>query len=109
MVLADYCGNAVPHTRNGTLIDVVDVAGIEVQESRPGQMAFEAAWGPDGAVCVNHTRYADRVVDQGPIEPSCWHNLPRCTSLGQGAKRGAVLANFSNQSERNFCVAPARY
>lgn len=58
MVRADYCGDGVGHTRNGTLIDLFDRVGIQQDESAPG-MTFEAAWGPDGAVCVRHTRLSD--------------------------------------------------
>jgi hypothetical protein len=58
MVRADYAGDGVGHTRDGTLIDVSDRLGIQ----RPGDdppdrtLHFEAAWGPDGAVCVRRTR-----------------------------------------------------
>lgn len=58
MVRADYCGDGVGHTRNGTLIDLFDRVGIQQDEVEPG-MTFEAAWGPDGAVCVRHTRLPD--------------------------------------------------
>lgn len=58
MVRADYCGDGMGHTRNGTLIDLYDRVGIQQDESAPG-MTFEAAWGPDGAVCVRHTRLPD--------------------------------------------------
>ena len=55
---ADYCGDGVGHTRNGTPIDVFDRFGIQRDEPAPG-MSFEAAWGMDGAVCVSHTRLPD--------------------------------------------------
>jgi hypothetical protein len=55
MVRADYCGDGTAHTRDGTLIDVFDDAGIQKDEPDPG-MSFEAGWGKDGAVCVSHTR-----------------------------------------------------
>ncbi len=58
MVRADYCGDGVGHTRNGTPIDLFDRIGIQADEPAPG-MTLEAAWGPDGAVCVNHTRLAE--------------------------------------------------
>lgn len=60
MVRADYCGDGVGHTRNGTLIDLYDQVGIQQVETAPG-MTFEAAWGPDGAVCVRHTRLPDEL------------------------------------------------
>lgn len=55
MVRADYCGDGVGHTRDGTPIDVYDDAGIQSDEPAPG-MSFEAGWGKDGAVCVSRTR-----------------------------------------------------
>jgi len=58
MVRADYCGDGVGHTRNGTTIDVYDTVGIQAAD--PGAaLAFEAAWGKDGAVCVRRTRLPD--------------------------------------------------
>jgi hypothetical protein len=58
MARADYAGDGVGHTRNGTLIDLSDRLGIQRPgDDPPGRvLAFEAAWGPDGAVCVRHTR-----------------------------------------------------
>ncbi|MCY1055066.1 ADYC domain-containing protein [Nannocystis sp. SCPEA4] len=55
MVRADYCGNNVPHTENGTVIDVSDglsPAILEPETSWP----IEAKWGPQGAVCLNQPR-----------------------------------------------------
>jgi ADYC domain len=58
LVRADYCGDGVGHTRNGTPIDIFDRIGIQRDETAPG-MSFEAAFGPEGAVCVAHPRLAD--------------------------------------------------
>jgi hypothetical protein len=60
LVRADYCGDGVGHTRNGTPIDLFDRIGIQDDEIAPG-MTFEAAWGPDGAVCVRHTRLKESI------------------------------------------------
>jgi ADYC domain len=60
MLRADYGGDDHPTTRNGTLIDIYD--RFEIQKAEMvGEMAFEAAWGPDGAVCVAHPRIAENV------------------------------------------------
>jgi hypothetical protein len=58
MVRADYAGDGVGHTRDGTVIDVSDRLGIQRPgDDPPGRdLGFEAAWGPDGAVCVRRTR-----------------------------------------------------
>lgn len=61
MMRADYGGDDRPSARNGTKINIIDRFGI--QDPGPiSWMAFEAAWGPDGAVCVSHPRIADNVT-----------------------------------------------
>ncbi len=55
MLRADYCGKGKGHTREGTPIDVYDVLGIEEKTPNSG-MVFEAAWGPEGATCINRPR-----------------------------------------------------
>jgi hypothetical protein len=83
MVTADYGGDGIGYTRDGTLIDIFDRLGIQRIEPDPRSHAleFEAAWGPDGAICVRHTR-VPRVlsIDQlaehyphlvGRIGPDC--------------------------------------
>ena len=57
MLRADYCGNGDSHTRDGTVVNIFDKLGIQKPDPEPA--AFEAAWGPDGAVCVNKTRIPD--------------------------------------------------
>jgi ADYC domain len=56
MIRADYGGDGVSHTRDGTRIDVFDRLGIQQSEHDPGSLTFEAGWGPDGAVCVRRVR-----------------------------------------------------
>jgi hypothetical protein len=58
LVRADYGGDGVGHTRNGTPIDLFDRIGIQRDESA-SNMTLEATFGPDGAVCVAHTRLSD--------------------------------------------------
>lgn len=61
MMRADYGGDNHPTAKNGTKINIIDRFGI--QDPGPvSWMAFEAAWGPDGAVCVAHPRIADNVT-----------------------------------------------
>src|SRR5512132_1057192 len=78
LVRADYCGNGEGHTRDGTPIDIFDRVGIEVEEKVPG-MLFEAAWGPEGAVCIGHVRIPElgSLVD---LVASC----PRLKSVALG-------------------------
>jgi len=60
LVRADYCGDGVGHTRNGTPIDIFDHIGIQADEPAPG-MTLEAVWGPSGAICVRHTRLREEL------------------------------------------------
>jgi hypothetical protein len=55
MVRADYCGDSIAHTRNGTAIDLYDNLGIQTRDGNVG--ALEADWTPSGARCIRHTRY----------------------------------------------------
>jgi hypothetical protein len=87
MLRADYCGDGIPHTSDGTPIHVLDALGIQTAE--PGvDYVVEAEWGPDGATCLNaaNTRLPGVVVDCG---------LPACgASFASGGliQSGKVLA-----------------
>jgi ADYC domain-containing protein len=60
MVRADYGGDGQGTTRDGTPIDTYDDWKIQTPDMIEGQ-DFEAAWGPDGAVCVRHVRITENV------------------------------------------------
>lgn len=71
-VRADYDGQGEAHTRNGTEIDVFDSLGVQVSDTGTDPIfAFEAGWGPDGAVCVARTRWPDLL----PVE-KLWKEKP---------------------------------
>ena len=94
MVRADYCGDGRPFTRNGTLIDVFDRVNIQKSDGDPS-LRFEAAWGPQGAICVARTRIPD-LVDLDGLERAC----PRLTGrLGPATcnedASGALILNRS--------------
>jgi hypothetical protein len=61
LMRADYGGDDQPATRDGTSIDVEDRFGIQTFDHVEG-MSFEAAWGPDGALCVARPRIAGNVT-----------------------------------------------
>jgi hypothetical protein len=95
------------YTCTGTLIDVYDRLSIQrpsTQSSEP--LLFEAAWGKDGPVCINHPRFpacaADEVVEQ----------MPRCDEAalsGENSPRwpeGVLLVTRStgdNQTRDGEC------
>ena len=61
MMRGDYCGDGRHFTRDGTWIDLYDRIGVQKSDDDPS-LSFEAAWGPDGAVCVAHTRIPDIIT-----------------------------------------------
>jgi hypothetical protein len=75
MVRADYCGDGTSHTVDGTMINVYDGLGIQIDDE---PWFFEAEWVSDGARCVTH----QRVVDLTTV-PGCAAKLidPTCGSL----------------------------
>jgi hypothetical protein len=96
MVRADYCGDGKPHTRNGTRISLWDRRGIlPAGDPWPG-LGFEAAWSPEGAVCVARTRLPE-VATLDQVLAEC----PRLRSAGNGSActeasaPGAILFNKS--------------
>jgi len=62
LVRADYCGDGVSHTLDGTLINFWDNLGapgpIQAQGATPPGMTFEAAWDQNGALCFSHARWS---------------------------------------------------
>ncbi len=57
MVRGDYGGDGRPTTRNGTLVYVCDRFNVRPCDKNP-PLAFEAAWGANGATCVARPRIA---------------------------------------------------
>ncbi len=95
LVRADYCGDGIGHTRDGTPIDLFDTVGIQHDEPAPG-MTFEAAWRADGAVCVRHTRLPD-VLDSNALAARC----PRLAhSIGESCDEAAPALLFNRSFGR---------
>ncbi len=59
MARADYCGDGVTHTEDGTAIDVYDDLGIQIRSpfSLTSPMLFDAAWTTQGAYCMTKDRW----------------------------------------------------
>jgi hypothetical protein len=101
---ADYCGDGHPWTMNGTIIDVYDVLGVQDPAHDP-ELSFEAAWGEEGALCVNATRYDISDAEGETVLPACFASLPRCTSLAEATELGALIANESAHEPIDACGA----
>jgi hypothetical protein len=52
LVRADYCGDGVSFTLEGTPVHLLDLVGVQLA-AEGAQYAVEAEWGPDGATCFN--------------------------------------------------------
>jgi hypothetical protein len=70
LLRADYCGTGFSATRDGTPVEQYDRVGIQADDSPPG-MSFEAAWGPDGAVCVRRVRVPEKASLERLAPISC--------------------------------------
>lgn len=85
---ADYCGDGTPHTVNGTIINIYDAIGVQLDVA---PWVPEAEWTPDGATCVSkkkNTRF-DQVAHE---TPSCYpHALKPEKSCGSGFSEGAAI------------------
>lgn len=99
---ADYCGTGTPWTLDGTTIDVYDPNGIQTV-TPDARFHFEAAWGVEGAVCVNQTRYDVEDGEGRKVTPECFAGLPACTGLDDAAAATALLANRSQHTPIDAC------
>ncbi|MGD0191616.1 MAG: ADYC domain-containing protein [Rhizomicrobium sp.] len=95
MVPADYQGNGVPHTRNGTDIDVWDAAAVQTPDTNADpSFAFEAGWNADGAVCVARTRWAN-LLPVNILLQSAPNLAAHPCDEAEARHRGAILFNRS--------------
>jgi len=96
LVRADYCGNEQPSTRDGTLIDVYDMVGIQ-QPENDDRVRFEAAWGAEGAVCVARTRIPEvrKLADLPEGCPRIRKLGPECTEAAMRDRPDVLLFNRS--------------
>jgi hypothetical protein len=69
---ADYCGDGISHTRNGTMIDMFDIHGFNRKEQVPEFIA-EAGFTPRGARWVSRERWPRQPANDKP-----WVALSTC-------------------------------
>jgi hypothetical protein len=85
---ADYCGDGTPYTVDGTLIDIYDRAGVQVDDEA---WVPEAAWTPEGASCISKMT-ATRFWQVAHQTPWCFpHALKPKNSCGAGFTDGALI------------------
>lgn len=92
MTRADYCGNDRPYTRDGMRIDMYDNFGIQ-QPDPVTELTFEAAWGPQGAICLHHVR----VPENGSLDDVV-RACPRLAAMPQPCDETAPGALLFNKS-----------
>jgi len=89
MARADYCGDGRSHTHEDTTIDMYDQLGLIAPSTEasaewdPARGSLEAAWGPDGAICLSHTRDG-RAVETVLQECPTRFRTGAAVDLGQG-------------------------
>jgi ADYC domain len=100
MARADYGGDDQTTTRDGTLIHVYDRFGIRPAH-RDVPMAFEAAWGVDGAICVAHPRIPENISlhELGERYPRLKSHLGPASCTEEGALQNPNVLLF-NRSAR---------
>lgn len=96
MLPAEYGGDGVPHTVNGTMIDLFDFIGINSPTPTDEAMDFEAGWTPEGAVCVAHARVPKvstlaKIARAYPALPTG----PDACTLESARAAGALVLNRS--------------
>lgn len=88
MMRADYCGDGRSYTAAGVPVDLLDRAGRQPQWQRR-DMAFEAAWGPQGAVCVRRPRDASHTTLPALVE-----RCPRLAdAVGEPCREDAITTH----------------
>lgn len=98
MVRADYAGDGQAATRDGTAIDIYDRLGIQRSETaNDPAFAFEAGWGPGGAICVGRTRWPD-LLEIGALRQ---RHPGRFDAECDEAKARAAGALLFNRSQRH--------
>lgn len=73
MMRADYCGDGRSYTVEGRLVNIYDRLGVQLLD-RSLSTTFEAAWGPDGAICVRKIRVPEKASLQALVK-SCPRKL----------------------------------
>ena len=94
---ADYCGTGVPHTQNGTSIDIYDNLGVQA----PGTAwPIEAMYNENGAVCLNNPRKTNFTKDPNDnTKTYIGCNIPACVDVNNDG-----VVNFADYPTAKIAV-----
>jgi hypothetical protein len=104
MIRADYCGDGISHTKEGTPISFGDSYGIHFMRSEPEWM-FEAIWTDAGASCLGTAPKPDGSGALAPLKRwvNLWNpgkcSIPFCSSDEFVAPSG--IATLSSECRPN--------
>jgi hypothetical protein len=92
MVRADYCGDGRSFTRDGTLINLYDAVGIQLDTE---SWTTEAEWDTQGARCISHRRLG------GSAAPRCARNLypADCGALSHFSGGTLLMTEFDGSNQ----------
>jgi hypothetical protein len=107
MVRADYCGDGVSHTRDGTMINFWDELGIQLEGVTGWEL--EAEWTVGGAQCIRHTRWlkadlSSEMTDLDYIQQNCPERLAASATHKNGPK-SCELSKSNFLTEYGFSVS----
>lgn len=102
MLRADYCGNGIPYTLQGTIIDIFDYLQPPVQ-LREENWDMESRWTPDGAQCLSTPRHPELWAGGCP-DPKNKNSkklipLPRCGAYEEN--RGLIISTHDDGNPNN--------
>uniref|UniRef100_UPI00286BD6D5 ADYC domain-containing protein n=1 Tax=Chamaesiphon sp. VAR_48_metabat_135_sub TaxID=2964699 RepID=UPI00286BD6D5 len=104
MLRADYCGDGLPRTREGTPIVIHDrlIHNPQAPDQTPPdpQMSFEAAWDEDGAVYVNRPRWSEKTAAIQRKCPTKFQSGKRIRTVEQAQKRYPQALIFNESIDR---------
>jgi hypothetical protein len=101
---ADYCGDGNSYTRPGTHFAVYDSAGSDVAAiCWPGE-CFEASWDENGAVCINHLRYANLRALANVLGPGPFDQKGKRVEQSGGASRNICPEADRGKPPKEICL-----
>jgi hypothetical protein len=84
---ADYCGNGKSYTVDGTLLNIYDKVGIQLDTEA---WTPEAEWATSGAVCINSSKAA-RYQTTAAVDTACVIKVASSSNCGVGWTKPTAL------------------